>query len=407
MVFDYTRPASRGRWSGEDHHGTDVRFSGRLFMPLIPHVESAPLAPGLARGPGAYSAVVAIPARDEEERIVACLAALAGQSVEPNFAVLVLANNCQDRTVELVRAFGADAPFDLHLFDIRLSGANAHAGFSRRLAMNAAAHLLDDEGVLVTTDADSRADTNWLAENFAELESGADIVCGMICLDMAESAMLPSHVHQRGVLEYVYERKITELECRLDPLPWDCWPRHRMETGASLAMRAGLYVEVGGVPDVQPAEDRALVAMVRRHGGCVRHAFGPQVITSCRLDGRARGGWADDLAERVRNPDGQCHDVLEPAFNLYRRAALRHAMRRVWPSPDVWSWAARLRVQPGALSDLRALDFEDAWAEIENMSPRLKRRLVTAETIVRETQRIDRLLARVQAETVVDAGVEA
>lgn len=376
-------------------------------MPLIPHVESAPLAPGLARGPGAYSAVVAIPARDEEERIGACLSALAGQSVEGGFAVLVLANNCQDHTVELVRAFGAEAPFDLHLFDMRLSGANAHAGFSRRLAMNAASHLLDEEGVIVSTDADSRADTNWLAENFAELQAGADIVCGMICPDMAESALLPSYVHQRGVLEYVYERKITELECLLDPLPWDCWPRHRMETGASLALRAGLYVEVGGVPDVQPAEDRALVAMVRRHGGCVRHAFGPQVITSCRLDGRARGGWADDLAERVRNPDGQCHDVLEPAFDLYRRAGLRHAMRRVWPSPDVWAWAARLRVQPGALSDLRALDFEDAWAEIESMSPRLKRRLVTAETIARETALIDKLLARVQAVTAADADVEA
>jgi Glycosyl transferase family 2 len=374
-------------------------------MPLISHAESAPLAPGLHRGEARCPAIVAIPARDEEERIGACLGALAEQVDAGPFAVLVLANNCSDRTGEIVRAFAHEAPFDVHLFDIRLSGANAHAGFSRRLAMNAASHLLDEEGVILSTDADSRADANWLAGNLAELRAGADIVCGMICPDMVESARLPSHVHERGVLEYVYERKATELECLLDPLPWDCWPRHRMETGASLAMRAGLYVEVGGVPDVQPAEDRALVANVRRNGGCVRHSFAPQVITSCRLDGRARGGWADDLAERVRNPAAQCHDVLEPALDLYRRASLRQAMRKAWPTSEVAAWAARLRVSAADLAALRALDFEDAWAEIEALSPRLKRRPLGAQEIARDTRRLEKLLARAQAG--VSASVDA
>jgi hypothetical protein len=236
-------------------------------------------------------------------------------------------------------------------------------------------------------------------ENLAELNAGADIVCGVICPDMIEGALLPDYVHQRGVQEFVFERMATELESTLDPLPWDSWPRHRMETGASLALRAGLYVEVGGVPDVQPAEDRALVALVRRHGGCVRHSFAPQVITSCRLDGRARGGWADDLAERVRNPMGQCHDVLEPAFDLHRRASLRHAMRKVWPSPDIAVWALRLRIEALALASLRALDFEDAWSEIEALSPRLARRPLHMGEMAAETRRIERLLARARTRT--------
>jgi hypothetical protein len=376
-------------------------------MPLISHVESPPLAPGLARGKGRYAGVVAIPARDEEARIETCLASLATQTATEDFAVLVLANNCQDRTAEIVRNFGHDAPFDLHLFDIRVPAATAHAGYSRRVAMNAAAQLLDEEGVILSTDADSRADANWIAANLAELQAGADIVCGVICPDMAESALLPAYVHERGMLEFVYERKGTELETLVDPLSWDPWPRHRMETGASLSLRAGLYVEVGGVPDVQPAEDRALVAMVRRHGGSVRHSFAPSVITSCRLDGRARGGWADDLAERVRNPEGHCHDVLEPAFSLHRRAALRRAMRRVWPSPDATHWARRLRLPASAIASLRGLDFEDAWAELEAKSPRLKRLPLKAGDIAKETRRIERLLARAQASQPAGVQVEA
>ena len=373
-------------------------------MPLISHVESAPLTPGLGRG-GAHRAIIAIPARDEEERIEACLAALAAQICDVPYAVLILANNCRDRTVEIVRAFARDSALDVHLFDVRLSSAHAHAGVSRRLAMNAASHLLDEEGVILSTDADSRCDPNWLRENLAELEAGADIVCGVICPDMAESALLPSYVHERGVQEFVYERMATELECIADPVPWDLWPRHRMETGASLTLRAGLYVEVGGVPDVQPAEDRALVNLVRRHGGCVRHSFAPQVITSCRLDGRARGGWADDLAERVRNPMGQCHDVLEPAFDLFRRASLRHAMRKVWPSPDIAAWAARLRIEAADIASLRGLDFEDAWAEMEVLSPRLARRPLVMAEMAGETRRMERLLARARVRAPVPAAV--
>jgi hypothetical protein len=351
------------------------------------------MAPGLARNTG-ETAIVAIPARNEEERIEACLTALEAQNCGTPFSVLVLANNCSDRTADIVRAFATRSALTIHLFDVRLPSADAHAGLSRRLAMNAASHLLDEEGVILSTDGDSRCDPNWVRENLAELAAGADIVCGMICPDMAESALLPPYVQQRGVQEFLYERMTTELESIADPLPWDSWPRHRMETGASLALRAGVYVEVGGVPNVQPAEDRALVALVRRHGGSVRHSFAPQVVTSCRLDGRARGGWADDLADRVRNPMGRCHDVLEPAFDLFRRASLRHAMRKVWPSPDLAAWSMRLRISSEALAALRAFDFEDAWDEIEALSPRLTRRLLCMADLPAETRRMEALLAR-------------
>ena len=52
--------------------------------------------------------VVAIPAKDEAERIRACLLALARQTCRPH-AVLVLANNCSDGTPAIASENGAGA----------------------------------------------------------------------------------------------------------------------------------------------------------------------------------------------------------------------------------------------------------------------------------------------------------
>jgi hypothetical protein len=63
-----------------------------------------------------FRAAVAIPARDEAERLPSCLDALArqrsghGQTVDPpDFAVLVFANNCADATPRVARRSRAAA----------------------------------------------------------------------------------------------------------------------------------------------------------------------------------------------------------------------------------------------------------------------------------------------------------
>ncbi|HEY2440709.1 MAG TPA: glycosyltransferase, partial [Solirubrobacteraceae bacterium] len=84
-------------------------------------------------------AVVVIPARDEEERIGACLRALACQGVAPGaFETIVVLDACRDRTAAVVAAVSASA--GLHVTTIE--GAGAGAGAARRAGMDLACKRL-------------------------------------------------------------------------------------------------------------------------------------------------------------------------------------------------------------------------------------------------------------------------
>ena len=78
--------------------------------------------------------VVAIPVRDEAERIGRCLAALARQSVPADHIVLLL-NNCTDRTAEVIKQL-PQAHHRIHIIECNLDEPLASAGFARALAMN-------------------------------------------------------------------------------------------------------------------------------------------------------------------------------------------------------------------------------------------------------------------------------
>src|SRR5580698_5365472 len=75
-------------------------------------------------------AIVAIPAKDEAERLPACLRALAKQTDELGhplargaFGVVVFANNCSDDSAQAARLAGEGAPFALRVVEGRLPGA--------------------------------------------------------------------------------------------------------------------------------------------------------------------------------------------------------------------------------------------------------------------------------------------
>ena len=153
-----------------------------LSAPLFVFVPSPPTGPGF---------VVAIPVRDEEERLPACLRALArqrdrlGQAMPPTLVrVVVFANNCADRSASLARKLGTGLSLDIRVVEARLPPATAHAGAARRAAMDLAEAWLveagEKDGVILTTDADSQVAPNWIAENLASFETGAEAVLGRI-----------------------------------------------------------------------------------------------------------------------------------------------------------------------------------------------------------------------------------
>jgi hypothetical protein len=198
----------------------DDPVGGRVAAFLLPpRGLAAPLRPGF---------IVAIPVKDEEERLPACLCALAhqidrsGRPIPPALVrVALFANNCTDGSAGLARELGTSWRLDIRVVEASLPPGAAHAGNTRRAAMDIAEAWLmeggENDGVILTTDADSQVAPNWIAQNLAAFGAGAEAVLGRIDLD-SEGKFLPDALHRRGQLEDTYEGLLTELSWLLDPL---------------------------------------------------------------------------------------------------------------------------------------------------------------------------------------------
>ncbi len=357
-------------------------------------------------------AVVAIPAHDEAERIGACLAALAMQRdgrgtplTEGGFSVLVLANNCRDATADLARAFAEVAPFPLHVVECRLPPGEAHAGGARRRAMDAAADLLARDtgrGVILTTDADSRAGPTWVSAMLAGFAPGVDAVAGTIDADPNEYLALGVGFLARGRLEDRYLSRVAELYAALDPRPHDPWPNHRVHSGAGIAVTLAAYRAIGGLPVRPLGEDSALAEALEDAGFLVRHSMEAAVTTSCRFDSRAPGGAGDTMRARHADLDAPCDGDIERADRLFRRARTRGVLRRLHAAGrlgDDLGWRRRLGVDRDAAAALALAGagrpFSHLWRRAEVESPALHLGPpLRPSALPREIDAIERLLRR-------------
>src|SRR5271154_153746 len=278
--------------------------------PLLVSGLASPIPPGF---------IVAIPVRDEEERLPACLRALAlqrdrlGRSIPPTLVrIVVFANNCTDQSASLARKLGRALSLRVRVVEARLPPSSGHAGAARRAAMDLAEAWLEQgdnrDGVILTTDADSQVAPNWIAENLAAFEAGAEAVLGRIDLD-GECKFLPDALHRRGELEDTYERLLTELSWLLAPLEHNPWPHPATISGASLGITRSAYCRVGRLPRVPLGEDKALVALLSRQDARIRYCPTVHVTTSGRTNGRAPGGVADTLRIRSKEPDAPCDET--------------------------------------------------------------------------------------------------
>jgi hypothetical protein len=268
--------------------------------------------------------VVAIPVKDEAERIPLCLEALMLQEGIDfaEVAVILLLNNTTDGTAEVVKSFADQLPYRIELHSVTLDGEYANAGWARKLAMDAAARLVASDGLILTTDADTLVNEEWVAANRREIENGHDAVAGYVMADPMELMQLDAAVLDRGRLEWQYQQLAAELDARVDPEAHDAWPRHNQNCGASAALTVAAYRAIGGLPPRPVGEDRALFEMIRRIDGKIRHSLEVQVVTSARTDGRASGGLADEIRLRT-DPNHPCDDALEVAMSTFRRALCR------------------------------------------------------------------------------------
>lgn len=353
---------------------------------------------------------IAIPARDEADRLAYCLRALARQRISPTLsrqlAVVVTANNCTDATAQVARGLTTEMPYHLVVREVQLPSAIAHAGGARGSAMAAAASVLGADGILLTTDADAIPGQHWLAANVAAIDGGADAVAGAIAFDELEFAELPRVLRASLRCEVEYGRILDRLASLVDPEAHDPWPRHHWEAGASMALTRRAWRQIGGLPRVAVGEDRALFTAVRRAGFTVRHAPEARVNVSCRLDGRAVAGMAETLTRRMTSQAPLADDRLEPATQALFRFRCRSRLRRLWACPsDAATFAADLGLSARAMERVLASGcFSAGWEMVEAESRLLQRDPMPLHALAAETRTAQRIIAALKSGHVEDRG---
>jgi glycosyltransferase involved in cell wall biosynthesis len=381
--------------------------AGRRSRAVPMALSSSPPGPGHS---APLHAVIAIPARNEAERLPDCLRALAAQRGVggapldlAGVAVLVLVNNSGDGTAAAARALAPALPYRLVVEEVALPPGLAHAGGARRMAMDRGAALLGRDprpgAILLSTDADGRAMPGWLAANLVAFAAGADAVAGAIEPDPEEAASLPPALRAREARETRYAALLDEMAALVDPDPNDPWPRHAAHSGASIALTLAAYRRVGGLPAVPVGEDRALFEALIRAEMRVRHCPAARVVVSCRLQGRAAGGMADTLRQRLADADAAPLDPqLEPAFLALLRLRCRRALRRLrarLPRPgDPVRLALVLGLAPPSLGEIARLPrFWQAWDRLQaEARPLRRRRPLLGGELAAETRRAEAIL---------------
>jgi hypothetical protein len=281
-------------------------------------------------------ACVIIPAKDEAASLPATLAALAAQTTLTGqtlpagmLEVIVLANNCLDRTAAVVRQAARRHPnLVLHVAEVTIPRAQAHVGRARRLLLDEAAQRLESTvgptGVLLSTDADTLVASTWLAATLREIEAGAEAVGGRI-LTQAAAAVEPCPVRRIQLRDAAYRVLLRRLEDCIDPAATDRWPCHHQHYGASLALTVRAYRTVGGLPAVPFLEDESLWQLLLQHDLPVRHSPHVQVYTSPRRSGRVEVGlsWQlrewESLSASNQEPQVPCPHELVRVWRARRR----------------------------------------------------------------------------------------
>jgi cellulose synthase/poly-beta-1,6-N-acetylglucosamine synthase-like glycosyltransferase len=215
---------------------------------------------------------VVIPAHDEELVVARCLESIgrAARAVSLPVTVMVVLDDCRDRTERVCRSF----PVDVMAVTARSVGVARHAGASALLS-----GVPDTDAIwLANTDADSVVPTVWLRDQIDLAMAGADAVVGTVGLSDEESALGRD-------FKVSYARRVRR--------GWD----HRHVHGANLGVRGSAYLGVGGFPPLAVHEDRLLLRRLDASGATVVRSTRVRVQTSARLRGRCEGGFATALTQ--------------------------------------------------------------------------------------------------------------
>ncbi|QOD44407.1 glycosyltransferase [Clavibacter zhangzhiyongii] len=222
--------------------------------------------------PRIRAVAIVIPARDEEALVGRCIASVGVAAERARAAgvevrVILVADDCRDRTAEVARAAGVEV----------IESAAGRVGAARARGVDAALAGWDGaeaELWIACTDADSEVPPAWITSQLQLADAGTDVVVGTVRPELAG----------------------------LSPAQVAAWQATRVPGvanghvhGANLGVRADAYTAAGGFPAVVEHEDVDLVARLREAGARITASAAGEVLTSSRRDGRTPGGYAGYL----------------------------------------------------------------------------------------------------------------
>ena len=368
--------------------------------PPVP-IRATSLRLGRMRG---WDAAIVIPAKDEENRLRACLdaAAIAVRAADGICAGIVLVvNNTRDASA--LRAFDwavTQRVVPFAMIDCDFWPGEAGVGAARRLGLDMACGQLAAHGALLTTDADTLVRDDWVMRNLAELRA-ADLICGTVLARPDEARALPAEIAAHGSAERAYLAGSVRLVARLDPQPNDPAPAHHNPAGASMAVSRRVHEAVRGLPALPLREDRAFAERVEAHDFRVRFSPDAIVETSCRMTGRTAGGMAGALRAHACDPDPWADEWIEAADTLALRHGLRGRLRAIWP--DALALHGVLRGALGACQADRIMaapagpHFGAFFAAVEARAPELARHRLRLSDCRRQLPRLRELLASAES----------
>ncbi|MCR1982752.1 glycosyltransferase [Cellulosimicrobium cellulans] len=237
-------------------------------------------APGSGSAGTIERVVVVVPARDEEELLPRCLAALGRATAAVardrpgvRVAVVVVLDGCTDGSARVARAAGVRVVEVAHGNVGRARRAGVRAGVA---ALGVRRDRADARTWLACTDADSAVPEHWLTRQLDLADAGADVVVGTVRPELAAlspdraRAWLATHRpgHANGHVH-----------------------------GANLGVRLTAHDAAGGFAPVAEHEDVGLVERARAAGARIVADASAEVLTSARLVGRTPGGYARHLRE--------------------------------------------------------------------------------------------------------------
>jgi cellulose synthase/poly-beta-1,6-N-acetylglucosamine synthase-like glycosyltransferase len=228
-----------------------------------------------------WAVAVVIPARNEEELIGGCISrvlAAVDRAALSRCWIVVVADSCTDTTANIAAQL-----LDGHgeVLTCRL----AAVGPVRRRGTNAALARFSNHPAekiwLANTDADTEVPEHWLQQQLQCANAGFHGVAGTVRIknmrladrDVSDEVMSDYLVHADGTHPHIH--------------------------GANLGVRADAYRDAGGWSGLALAEEHCLWRRLRARQWRLASSSAFAVDTSARLEGRAPGGFAATLSQKI------------------------------------------------------------------------------------------------------------